>query len=76
MHPALAALIFAVTLILIFVRPWRLNEAWTAAAGATAMVVTGAISPTAAALAITGEWNLFLFFGFSQRCTSALLCVQ
>ncbi len=62
MHLALAALIFAVTLMLIVVRPWRLNEAWSAFAGATAMVLAGAISPAAAAMAITGEWNLFLFF--------------
>src|SRR5438876_12399364 len=62
MHLALAALIFAVTLILIVVRPWRLNEAWSAAAGATAMVLAGAISPVTAAKAVAGEWNLFLFF--------------
>jgi len=62
MHLALAALIFAVTLILIVVRPRRLNEAWSAAAGATAMVLAGAISPVTAAKAVAGEWNLFLFF--------------
>lgn len=62
MHAAITAVVFAVTLILIVVRPWRINEAASAAGGALAMVVTGAISPGAALSAIVGEWNLFLFF--------------
>ena len=62
MHAALAALIFAITLACVVIRPWHLNEAWSAAGGALLMVLTGAITPQSAAQAIGGEWNLFLFF--------------
>jgi arsenical pump membrane protein len=62
MHAALAAVIFAITLVFIVVRPWHLSEAWSAAGGALLMLVTGAITPQSAAQAIGGEWNLFLFF--------------
>lgn len=62
MHAALAAVIFAGTLITVVVRPWRLGEAWSAAAGALLMLVTGAISPGSAIAAVASEWNLFLFF--------------
>jgi arsenical pump membrane protein len=62
MHAAFAAVIFAITLVFIVLRPWHLNEAWSAAAGALLMLVTGAITPQSAAQAIGGEWNLFLFF--------------
>lgn len=62
MHAALAAMIFAVTLLLIVVRPWRVSEAVVAGAGAIAMTVTGTISPYDAARAIADQWNLLLFF--------------
>lgn len=62
MHAALAAVIFVATLILIVVRPLRLNEAVSAAGGALVMVLTGTISPVNAVSAIAGEWNLILFF--------------
>jgi arsenical pump membrane protein len=61
-HAALAAVIFAITLIAIVTRPWRLGESWSAAAGAILMLVTGAISPASAVAAVGSEWNLFLFF--------------
>jgi arsenical pump membrane protein len=62
MHVAIAAVIFAVTLAAVVVRPWRIGEGWAAAAGALLMLVTGAISPESALAAVTSEWNLFLFF--------------
>jgi arsenical pump membrane protein len=62
MHAALAAVIFVVTLALIVVRPRRLGEPWSAAAGALAMLATGAISPASALSAVGREWDLFLFF--------------
>lgn len=62
MHLALVAAVFAVTLFLIVARPWKLNEAWSAAGGAVALMLAGAISPAAAVSAIAAEWNLFLFF--------------
>src|ERR1700693_1203800 len=62
MHAALAAVIFAVTLVVVVVRPWKLGEAWAAAAGALLMLITGAINPGSAVAAVTSEWNLFLFF--------------
>jgi arsenical pump membrane protein len=62
LHAALAAVIFAVTLIAIVTRPWRIGEAWFAAAGAALMLLTGAVAPQAALSAVASEWNLFLFF--------------
>lgn len=71
MHAALAAVIFAVTLLLIVVRPWRLSEAVFAVAGAVAMMLAGAISPYDAARAVADEWNLVLFF-FGLMVTAAI----
>ncbi|HEY2599769.1 MAG TPA: ArsB/NhaD family transporter [Candidatus Dormibacteraeota bacterium] len=62
MTMALAGLIFAATLVAIIVRPFRINEAWSAGAGAALMLITGVVSPNAAFVAIGSEWNLFLFF--------------
>lgn len=71
MEAALAAVIFAVTLLLIVLRPLRVNEAAVAVAGALAMVVAGAVSPYEAARAIADEWNLLLFF-FGLMVTAAV----
>jgi arsenical pump membrane protein len=62
MHAALAAVIFVGTLIFIVLRPWNVTEAWSAAAGALLMLISGAASLGSAANAIGSEWNLFLFF--------------
>ena len=62
MHLALAAGIFLASIVAVIVRPRRLGEAWSAGAGAVLMVLTGAVSLQSAALAISAEWNLFLFF--------------
>ena len=71
MHVALAAAIFAVTLITIVVRPRGISEAWAAAVGAALMLVTGTVSPVAAFEAVASEWNLFLFF-FGLMLTAAV----
>jgi arsenical pump membrane protein len=68
---ALAALIFSATLIVIVVRPRKLNEAWSAAVGAILMLATGVVSPFAAVTAVGSEWNLFLFF-FGLMLTAAI----
>jgi arsenical pump membrane protein len=62
MHAAVAGVIFAATLVAIVVRPRRIGEAWSVAAGATLMLAVGAISPMSAVAAVAGEWNLLLFF--------------
>ena len=71
MLAALAAVIFAATLLLIVVRPWRLSEAVVAVGGAVAMMVAGAITPYEAARAIADQWNLLLFF-FGLMVTAAI----
>ncbi len=71
MREAFAAVIFAAALLLIVLRPWRLNEAITAAAAAVAMILTGGISVGEALDAIGSEWNLFLFF-FGLMVTAAV----
>jgi Na+/H+ antiporter NhaD/arsenite permease-like protein len=55
MRTALAAAILVVALALIVTRPWRISEAWWAAGGATLMILTGAITPQAAGLAVVHE---------------------
>jgi arsenical pump membrane protein len=62
MRTALAGGILLLALLLIVIRPWRISEAWWAAGGAVLMILTGAITPSNAALAVINEWNLFLFF--------------
>lgn len=62
MHAALAAIVFAITLALVIVRPARVGEAWSAVAGAILMLAIGAVAPSAALDAVAREWNLFLFF--------------
>lgn len=62
MHAALAAVVFALTLLFVIVRPRRLGEAWSAGAGAIVMLLVGGVAPVAAVAAVAREWNLFLFF--------------
>lgn len=62
MHIALAAVLFAATLIAIVTRPRGIGEAWAASAGALLMLLTGVVSPGSALVAVGSEWNLFLFF--------------
>ncbi len=57
-----AIVIFAATLLLIMLRPKRLNEALTALGGAAAMLLAGIVSPLQALKTLFGDWNIFLFF--------------
>jgi arsenical pump membrane protein len=62
MHAAIASVIFAATLFSVVVRPRGIPEAWSAAAGALLMALTGSVDPRSAIGAVVGEWNLLLFF--------------
>src|ERR1700737_4929055 len=62
MHTAVAAGIFLATLVAIVTRPRGIGEAWSAAAGALLMLLTGAVNLSSALAAVGSEWNLFLFF--------------
>lgn len=54
--------IFVATLLLIMLRPKKLNEALTALAGAVLMLLAGIVSPLRAFKTLLGDWNIFLFF--------------
>lgn len=71
MHTAIAAVIFAATLVAIVTRPWRIAEPWSAAIGAALMILTQSVGPASALSAVTSEWNLFLFF-FGLMVTAAV----
>jgi arsenical pump membrane protein len=58
-----AALAIALsTLVLVMLRPGRLNEAAAALAGAAAMLLLGIVSPGQAANVLAGNWDVFGFF--------------
>lgn len=57
----LATSVFAITLVAIITRPRGISEAWSAAAGAGAMIAVRIVDPMAAAKALIGRWDLFLF---------------
>jgi arsenical pump membrane protein len=61
-HMLLGGLIFVATLVAIIVRPYRLNEAVSAAAGASLMVVFGFVRVDEAIKLLAHEWNTFGFF--------------
>jgi len=44
MQTSLTLIVFALTLLGVFLRPWRLNEAWFTVAGGSAMLVLGLVS--------------------------------
>ncbi len=58
----IGGLIFLATLVVIMTRPYRLNEAIAAAAGAAFMLVGGFVGIREAALLLASEWNTFGFF--------------
>lgn len=58
----LISLIALFTLLGIMLRPWRLNEAVTALAGAALLLILGLITPLNALLTLLRDWNTFLFF--------------
>jgi arsenical pump membrane protein len=59
---ALAGVIFAATLLLIMLRPRKLNEALAALGGGLAMLLAGIVGPLQAAQTLLGDWNIFFFF--------------
>lgn len=61
-NTAIAIGIFVATLLLIMLRPKKLNEAFAALAGAALMLLAGIVSPLRAFKTLLGDWNIFLFF--------------
>lgn len=58
----LGSLIFAVTLALIMIRPFRLTEASIAAGGGALMVLCGIVAPGDALGTLVAQWNIYGFF--------------
>jgi arsenical pump membrane protein len=58
----LGVAIFALTLFVIMIRPYRIPEAVAACVGALLMLVSGFVSPGAALSALGAQWNVFGFF--------------
>jgi arsenical pump membrane protein len=58
----LISLIALLTLIGIMVRPFKLNEAMIAMAGAALLLIIGLINPLDALTTLTSDWNTFFFF--------------
>jgi arsenical pump membrane protein len=62
LHTLIGGAIFVATLAAIMIRPFKLNEAFAAAAGAVLMVLGGFIRPDEVLNVFTHEWNTFGFF--------------
>jgi arsenical pump membrane protein len=62
LHSLLGGAIFIATLAAVMIRPFRLSEALSAAAGAILMLVGGFVGPGEAAALLVREWNTFGFF--------------
>ena len=62
LRPLLGGLIFASALVSIMVRPYRVSEAVSAAAGAALMLAFGFVGIPDAAGLLVGQWNTFGFF--------------
>jgi arsenical pump membrane protein len=58
----LGVLIFAATLALIMIRPFRLGEAAIALGGGALMVLTGVVAPLESVRLLLGQWNIYGFF--------------
>ena len=58
----IVSLIALLTLLGIMIRPFKLNEAAIALAGALLLLILGLINPLAAATTLLKDWNTFLFF--------------
>ncbi|HTK09909.1 MAG TPA: SLC13 family permease [Ktedonobacteraceae bacterium] len=58
----LILLIALFTLVGIMVRPWKMNEALTALAGAGLLILLGLIPPTQVFFTLAQDWNTFFFF--------------
>lgn len=61
-HTILGAAIFLATLIVIMIRPYRVNEAAAAAGGAALMVLGGFVGIREAVSVLAGQWNTLGFF--------------
>jgi arsenical pump membrane protein len=62
LHTLLGGAIFVATLVAIMIRPFKLNEAVAAAAGAALMLLGGFLRLDEALNVLTHEWNTFGFF--------------
>jgi arsenical pump membrane protein len=58
----LISLIALLTLIGIMIRPFKLNEAMIAMAGAALLLIIGLINPLDALTTLSSDWNTFFFF--------------
>jgi arsenical pump membrane protein len=58
----LISLVALLTLIGIMIRPFKLNEAMIAMAGAALLLIVGLINPLDALTTLTSDWNTFFFF--------------
>ncbi|HEY4386478.1 MAG TPA: SLC13 family permease, partial [Ktedonobacteraceae bacterium] len=58
----LILLIAIFTLVGIMVRPWKMNEALTALAGAGLLILLGLIPPAQVFFTLAQDWNTFFFF--------------
>ena len=58
----LIALITGLVLVFVMLRPWKMNEAIVALAGAGLLLLLGLITPQAALLLLLQDWNTFFFF--------------
>ena len=58
----LISLITGLVLVGIMVRPWKINEAIIALAGAGVLLLLGLITPASALLQLLQDWNTFFFF--------------
>src|SRR5438445_3203259 len=58
----LISLIALLTLLGIMIRPWKLNEAIIALAGAGLLLILGLITPLDAMTVLINDWNIFFFF--------------
>ena len=54
--------IAAITLVGIMIRPFKLDEARIALAGAALLLLLGLITPLDAAITLLKDWNIFFFF--------------
>lgn len=58
----LIVLIAGLALVGVMIRPWKLNEAVIALAGAGLLLLLGLLAPTTAFVTLAQDWNTFLFF--------------
>lgn len=58
----LITLITGLVLAFVMLRPWKINEALVALAGAGLLLILGLITPQAAVITLVQDWNTFFFF--------------